>query len=269
MLPGVPGPSVAPWSLSFVGRPRWKGPAMNDRTLDLGLRTGNLLLDALDEDERVLMLADSVTRPIEVGNTLFRPGDEIGYVACPTRGTLSMLAQPNESTPVEAATVGREGAASVHSAPGSRRASQELVCQIDGEMITVGIERFAKQAQDGRLQALVYGYLEALVVQISLSAACNAVHHLNQRCARWLLQTHDRVDSDTFGLTQEYLGIMLGVQRPSVSIAQQSLQTAGCITFHRGTITITDREGLEAVACPCYEMIRAEYSRLVPLHIQR
>jgi CRP-like cAMP-binding protein len=242
---------------------------MHDRSPDPSQRTGNLLLDALDEDERALVLADSRTSPILVGTTLFHPGDEIGYVAFPTRGCLSMLAQPENSTPVEAATIGREGAASLHSSLGSRRASQELVCQIDGEMITVGIERFVKQANEGQLQGLVYGYLEALVVQISLSAACNAVHHLNQRCARWLLQTHDRVDSDTFGLTQEYLGIMLGVQRPSVSIAQRTLQAAGCITFHRGTITVTDREALEAAACSCYEMIRTEYSRLVPLHIQR
>jgi hypothetical protein len=136
-------------------------------------------------------------------------------------------------------------------------------------MITVGIERFVKQANEGEFQSLIYGYLEALVVQISLSAACNAVHHLNQRCARWLLQTHDRVDSDTFELTQEYLGIMLGVQRPSVFIAQRTLQAAGCISFRRASITVTDREALETATCPCYEMIRAEYSRLVPLRVQR
>jgi hypothetical protein len=170
---------------------------------------------------------------------------------------------------VEAATIGREGAGSLHSALGSRRATQELVGQIEGQMILVGIERFVKQANEGQLQSLVYGYLEAMVVQISLSAACNAVHQVNRRCARWLLQTHDRVDSDTFGLTQEYLGVMLGVQRPSVSIAQRTLQAAGCISCHRGSITVTDREALEAAACPCYEMIRTEYSRLVPFHIQR
>ena len=85
---------------------------------------------------------------------------------------------------------------------------------------------------------------------------------------RWLLQTHDRVDSDTFGLTQEYLGVMLGVQRPSVSIAQRTLQAAGCITFRRGSITVVDREALEAAACACYELIRTEYSRLVPLQVQ-
>jgi CRP-like cAMP-binding protein len=242
---------------------------MHDRSSERSERTGNLLLDALSDDERALVLTDARTKPIQVGTTLFHPGDATGYVAFPTSGTLSMIAQPDGSMPVEAATIGREGAASLHSALGSRRATQELVCQIDGEMIIVGIERFTKQSQEGRFQDLVYGYLEALVVQISLSAACNAVHHLNQRCARWLLQTHDRVDSDTFGLTQEYLGIMLGVQRPSVSIAQRTLQAAGCISVRRGSITIEDREALEAATCPCYEMIRSEYSRLVPLRIRR
>jgi CRP-like cAMP-binding protein len=242
---------------------------MHDRSPDLRHPTGNLLLDALSEDERALLLTEARTKPIEVGAALFRPGDAIGYVPFPLRGTISMLAQPDGTGPVEAATIGREGAGSLHSALGSRRASQELIGQVDGEFIAVGIELFSKQANQGQLQSLVYGYLEALVVQISLSAACNAVHHLNQRCARWLLQTHDRVDSDTFGLTQEYLGVMLGVQRPSVSIAQRTLRAAGCISFRRGSITVTDREALEAAACPCYEMIRAEYSRLVPLHVQR
>jgi CRP-like cAMP-binding protein len=241
---------------------------MSDRSPDTQ-PTRNVLLDALGDDERALLLAEARTRPIEVGTVLFRPGEAIGYVAFPTSGTLSMLAQPDDATPVEAATIGREGAASLHSALGSRRATQELVGQVDGEMITVGIEPFVKQAQEGQLQGLVFGYLEALVVQISLSAACNALHHLNQRCARWLLQTHDRVDSDTFGLTQEFLGIMLGVQRPSVSIAQRTLQAAGCISFRRGSITVVDREALEAAACPCYEMIRAEYARLVPFLVQR
>jgi CRP-like cAMP-binding protein len=241
---------------------------MHDRS-EFPERTHNLLLDALSRDERDALLTDARTRPIHVGTTLFRPGDAIDYVPFPTSGTTSMLAQPDRSTPVEAATIGREGAGALHSALGSRRATQELVGQVEGEMITIGIERFAKHVQEGDFQGLVYGYLEALVVQISLSAACNAVHHLNQRCARWLLQTHDRVDSDTFGLTQEYLGIMLGVHRPSVSLSQRTLQSAGCITFRRGSITVVDREALEEAACACYEMIRSEYSRLVPLRIQR
>jgi CRP-like cAMP-binding protein len=241
---------------------------MDDRSPAAADRTGNLLLDALGEDERALVLADAERRSIQVGGVLFRHGDPIGYVAFPLSGTLSMAAQPDDSTTVEAATIGREGAASLHSALGSRRATQELVGQVEGEMIAVGMETFTKYAHAGHLQALVYGYVEALVVQISMSAACNAVHHLTQRCARWLLQTHDRVNSETFGLTQEYLATMLGVRRPSVSVTQQTLQAGGCISFRRGSITVVDREALEAAACPCYELIRAEYSRLVPLRLQ-
>ena len=240
---------------------------MPDRP-DPALRTGNLLLDALGSAERTDVLANAWKRSLDVGEVLLSPGDPVRYVAFPTIGALSMISQPDDAVPVEAATIGLEGASSIHSALGSRTASQELVSQVQGEMITMDVDAFALKAQDGRFKAVVYGYLEALVVQISLTAACNAVHHLNQRCARWLLQTHDRVEGDTFGLTQEYLGVMLGVQRPSVSIAQRTLQAAGCITFRRGSITVLDREALEAAACPCYEMIRTEYSRLVPLTLK-
>ena len=232
--------------------------------------TGNLLLDAMGQDARASLLAKSRRTPIEVGRVLFRPGDAITYVPFPLIGTLSLLAQPDDDMPVEAATIGNEGAAKLPSALGSQTASQELVGQVAGEMIAVPIETFTKHVQEeDRFRDLVYGYIEALVVQISLTAACNAVHHVNQRCARWLLQTHDRVEGDTFGLTQEYLGVMLGVQRPTVSIAQRTLREAGCITFSRGSITVVDREGLEAAACHCYEMIRTEYSRLVPLRDRR
>src|SRR5215210_1754151 len=171
MSPGVRGLGVATRSLSLAGLPPQKGPAMHDRPPEFPDRTGNLLLDALDRDERDALLTDSRTIPIHVGTTLFRPGDAIDYVPFPRSGPISMIAQPDRSTPVEAATIGREGAGSLHSALGSRRASQELVGQVDGSMITIGIDRFAKHAQEGELKGLVYGYLEALVVQISLSAA--------------------------------------------------------------------------------------------------
>jgi hypothetical protein len=232
-------------------------------------KVGNLILDAMGYDARASLLEKSRRTPIEVGKVLFRPGDAITYVPFPLIGCLSLLAQPDEM-PVEAATIGNEGAAKLPSALGSQTASQELVGQVAGEMIAVPIEIFTKHVEEeDRFRDLVFGYIEAMVVQISLTAACNAVHHVNQRCARWLLQTHDRVQDDTFGLTQEYLGVMLGVQRPSVSIAQRTLREAGCISFSRGLITVEDREGLEAAACRCYELIRTEYSRLVPLRDRR
>ena len=265
--PGVPDLRVAARSSSADGYPNEGKLAVPDRP-DPMSRTGNLLLDALGAAERADVLANAWKRPIAVGEVLLNPGDPLRYVAFPTHGALSMVSQPDDTVPVEAATIGLEGASSVHSALGSRTASQELISQVAGEMITVDVDTFVTKAKAGRFQAVIYGYLEALVVQISITAACNAVHHLNQRCARWLLQAHDRVDGDTFGLTQEYLGVMLGAQRPSVSIAQRTLRAAGCITFRRGSITVVDREALEAAACPCYEMIRTEYTRLVPLTLK-
>ena len=94
-------------------------------------------------------------------------------------------------------------------------------------------------------------------------AGCNRLHPLEERCARWLLLTHDRVGRDTFLLTHEYLGYMLGVRRPSVTLALGMLQRAGLITYHRGEVTVTDREGLEHAACECYGVIVAEYDRLL------
>ena len=229
-------------------------------------KTDNLILDSLDPAEREDLLAGAEPRALEVGHVFLSPGDQITEVIFPRSGTVSVVTEPRTGQRVEAATVGREGVGSVHSALGSRVAGQELVGQVSGEAIAVDVDLFAKlSSHPGKLQDLIHGYLEAFFAQASLSAACNAVHNLNERCARWLLLTHDRVDSDTFDLKQEFLAVMLGVQRPSVSISAGTLQEAGLITYRRGSITILDREGLEDATCPCYEMIRSEYSRLVPL----
>jgi CRP-like cAMP-binding protein len=229
-------------------------------------RTGNLLLDALDDGDRDVLLADSRTRPLQIGSVLMNPGDPITSVFFPTIGTLSLVAEPEAEHRVEAATIGREGVANVYAALGSREAGQQVIGQIGGEMIEVDLDTFAKVFDQpaSRLRDLVLGYIEALFAQASLNTACNALHHVNERCARWLLSAHDRVDSDTFVLKQEFLAIMLGVHRPTVSIAAATLQAAGCITYKRGVITIVDRETLEDSACPCYEAIQREYRRLVP-----
>lgn len=228
--------------------------------------TRNLLLDALPPADREALLASAVRQPIGVGTVLLAPGDEITTVPFPVEGTLSLVAEPDQDHRVEAASIGREGLGSVHAALGSRTASQRLFGQVPGEMITVDVETFARLAgQPGRLQRLVYGYIEATFTQAALSAACNALHHVNQRCARWLLMSHDRVDGDTFELRQEFLAYMLGVQRPTVTIAAGNLAGAGLITYHRGVITIVDRERLEEACCPCYGLIQEEYTRLVPI----
>jgi CRP-like cAMP-binding protein len=231
----------------------------------VGARTRNLLLDALPPSVRDELLGGLEPRVIEPGEAWRRPGEAVTTVAFPITGSLSLIAETDHQR-VEAATIGQEGAADVFSAIASRVAPLLMIAQVAGRAYEVPIDRFLGiYAKDETLQRLIHGYVEALFVQTSMSTLCINVHHLNERCARWLLQTHDRVDADTFELKQEFLAIMLGVRRPSVSIAAKALQGSGLIDYRRGKISIVDREGLEDAACSCYEEIRSAYSRLVPL----
>jgi CRP-like cAMP-binding protein len=120
-------------------------------------------------------------------------------------------------------------------------------------------------AGDGKLRELLLGYTQALFAQISQSVACNGTHSIQERCARWLLGTHDRAGADQFVLTQEFLADMLAVRRPSVTVAAGMLQKAGLIEYRRGHITILDRPGLEASSCECYRAILDAYETFVPI----
>jgi len=115
----------------------------------------------------------------------------------------------------------------------------------------------------GKLRQVMFAYAQALFVQISQGVACNSSHSIQERCARWLLETHDRAGSDSFELTQEFLSDMLGVRRPSVTVAARTLQEAGIIHYERGRITVIDRPALEDASCECYGVISREYERLV------
>ena len=230
-----------------------------------GERTGNQLLDSLTPPERDALCAGAERRPIPVGTVRRNPGDAIDVVIFPISGTYSIIVAPEEDG-VETATIGREGMVDAHGAIGSGIASEVLLGQVPGESIDVSTETFLKVYEDRRgVRSLVHRYIEAAFAETAYSAGCLALHHVNQRCARWLLETHDRVDSDTFELKQEFLAMMLAVTRPSVSIAAGALQEAGTITYRRGKITIVNREALEDASCSCYSLIRAQYSRLVPL----
>ncbi|HYM14991.1 MAG TPA: helix-turn-helix domain-containing protein, partial [Dehalococcoidia bacterium] len=124
-------------------------------------------------------------------------------------------------------------------------------------------ERFRKHVdQIPALQALLGSYAVALFALVAQSAACNRMHSLVERSARWLLMTHDRVAADDFRMTHDFLSEMLGVCRPSISVAAEALRSAGCITYHRGEITVLDRRGLEAASCECYGLVRERFDRL-------
>ena len=228
-----------------------------------------MLLDALPDDDFALFIGDTTAPSMyEHGDVLQRPNAQVENVHFPTSGVMSVIALlEGGSRPVEAVTVGREGMTNVHAVLGSRRTGAEsTVAQVEGKGFTVPVEQFGEHAsRPGPLQRIVHGYAQAYRAQTAYGAACNAVHYVTRRCARWLLQTHDRVVSDSFYLTQEYLATMLGVERSTVSVAAADLHRNGLIDYRRGHVRILDREGLEAASCECYENIRTEYSRLVPL----
>ena len=115
---------------------------------------------------------------------------------------------------------------------------------------------------DAALQKLLLRYTQATLSAVAQSAACNRLHLLEQRCARWLLACHDRAEADTFPMTQKFLALMLGVRRPGVTLAARSLREHGLITYNHGTISVLDRRGLEAAACECNRIIRDQFARV-------
>jgi CRP-like cAMP-binding protein len=147
---------------------------------------------------------------------------------------------------------------------GSETASNEAFVQLNGNGLRIPTAILLDAVdQSSDLRRRLLRFAQALSFQISQSAACNARHVVEERCARWLLAARDRVDGDELALTHEFLGIMLGVRRAGVTVAAGSLQQAGLISYRQGRVTILDRDSLEAAACECYRITRDEYDRLL------
>lgn len=140
----------------------------------------------------------------------------------------------------------------------------ETLIQVpDGDAEAMSVEDFRRETQkQDALHDLVGRYTQVVIAQMMQSAACNAMHHVQQRCARWLLMTHDRMHQQDFTLSHEFLAVMLGVQRPTVSVVAATLQHAGLIHYIHGRVTVMNRPGLEAAACECYPIIRAHFDSL-------
>lgn len=203
---------------------------------------------------------------VELKQLLFEPGRRIESVYFPETAVISILTTMDDGTGVEIATVGNEGMVGVPMFLGSasmpvREFSQ---VQVPGEVVRMDGAAFQREtAPGGPLHAVLQRYVLAFFSQTSQQVACNSLHSVEERCSRWLLLTHDRVGSDEFPLTQEFLSQMLGVRRASVTVVAGILQRAGFIRFRRGRMTILDRQGLEESSCECYGIIRAEFDRLL------
>lgn len=166
---------------------------------------------------------------------------------------------------VEAATVGDEGMLGVEAFLGDHIiAPGETLIQVpetDAEVMRVDDFR-RETARPGAFKTIVGRYAQVIIAQMMQSTACNALHHVQQRCARWLLLTHDRMHEQDFHLSHEFLAVMLRVKRPTVSVVAGTLQQAGFIRYTHGHVTVLDRKGLEAAACECYPIVRAHFDRL-------
>ena len=227
---------------------------------------GNRLLDSLSPAKEADLAPHLEHVRLELKELLFEPGKRIDSVYFPITAVASLLNLVEDTSGVEIATVGNEGLGGLSVSWGINTFNpREFVqCQVPGDALVMDAETFAsKVAAGGELTWLVHRYTQAFVTQIGQQVACNGLHSIQERCARWMLLTHDLVGSDEFPLTQEFLAQMLGVRRPSVTVVAGILQQAGFIRFHRGRITVTDRRGLENSSCDCYRVLREVFDRLV------
>jgi CRP-like cAMP-binding protein len=226
----------------------------------------NRLLARLPSDELERVKPYLRTTQTRVRQVFHGPGDTIHDVVFLNGGVASMTTVMQDGTLVETATVGSEGMVGMEVFLGSDVASGETMMQVadaheDAEYMPVNLFR-AELERRGALFQGVQRYSQALMTLMMHSTACMALHEVQERCCRWLLMTHDRVPGDQFDLSQEFLAMMLGSTRPTVSIVASTLQKAGLITYRRGHITILDRNGLEAASCECYATVKAQFDRL-------
>ena len=223
----------------------------------------NKLLSFLSGEEMESLEPHLEDFPLEFKFLIYEAGGTIADVYFPRSGVISLVTVMKDGAQLEIATVGNEGMVGLPVFLGSNSSAIRTICQIPGDAWRMKAEIFREQINQPKLHDIQNRYSQALFAQVAQGNACNNAHSIQQRCARWLLTTHDRVDSDEFPLTQEFLSQMLGARRATVNEASARLQRSGMITYKQGRIKILDRAALEAASCECYYTINSEYERLL------
>jgi len=227
-------------------------------------RTGNRLLDLLppNEHEQLQPLLRKVE--LSVKQTLYEPHARVELVYFPTNCVLSAVTIMLDGSAIEVATTGNEGMSGLPAFGVIGTSPHRVFVQIAGQAWQAdGVALSKKLGELAKFREVIARYQEALLFQISQCVACNGLHVIVERCCRWLLMTHDRVDGDEIALTHEFLSYMLGCRRSGVTEVLQSLQQQGLIRYAQGRITVLDRDRLEELACECYHNVRAEYERML------
>jgi CRP-like cAMP-binding protein len=228
------------------------------------VRGKNRLLAALPRDEYDRLHPNLVKVSLPLKEILYEANGPIPHVFFPLNGVVSLVILMESGFTLEVGTIGNEGMVGTPVFLGSESSPTRAISQVPGEALRMEAKVFQEEMKrGGPLYDLVQRYTQAMINQISQSTVCNRRHSVQKRMCRWLLMSHDRVGSDEFQLTQEFLSQMLGVRRPTVSAVAGILQKAGLLTYHRGRMTILDRKGLEAASCECYQVVREELDRLL------
>jgi CRP-like cAMP-binding protein len=224
----------------------------------------NRILKALSQDALTRLLPKLEKVSLSLRKLLYEVDEPIPYVYFPLSGVYSVVSSMEDGATVEVATIGNEGMVGLPVFLGTDSIPLKAFTQIPGEALRMNAQAFRETLKQGNSEISIWlhRYTQALFHQVAQHAACNRLHAVEERCARWLLMSHDRVGRDQFPLTQEFLSQMLGIRRASVPVATGILQKAGLITYHRGVITILDREKLEEASCGCYAIVSKEYDRL-------
>jgi CRP-like cAMP-binding protein len=236
---------------------------MSTLSSDLTQRSNHLLASLSESEYREIapdLYPVHLHRKVVVGERDM-PATNVYF---PCGGVLSVLAFMQSGAAVEVGTIGKEGFFGLELLVGGNEWTETTVCQVEGPSLRMPVAAFrAAIAGDTPLRRITQRYLMAYVALVSQSVACNRLHNVEERFARWVLMTHDRVDGDEFFLTQDFIADMLGVHRPSVSLVAGAFQQAGFIKYSRGAMTILNREGLEEASCECYSTTTAQFARLM------
>lgn len=241
-----------------------KKTSRDDQPVTLPAIGQNAILHALSDSSAARILERGALVRVVLRQKIYEAEQQIDDVYFPLDCVLSVVARMKDGSQIEVGTIGREGMSAFPLLMGASSTANVCYCQVRGRAIRISADLFRElAASDPGFRQLLDRYLQAYVNMLGQLAACNRLHTIYERCARWLLMTRDRMDLDAIPLTQEFLAMMLGTGQSGVAIAAGTLQHAGLIQYTRGTIAILDRPGLETASCECYEVARSQFGGLL------
>jgi CRP-like cAMP-binding protein len=223
----------------------------------------NFLLSALHSDDESALTPHLKEISLSRGQVLYQPGDEADLIYFPSSACISVVTIMEDGRTFETGTIGRESASGLVDAMAGARVSNRVFVQLAGGAMTLSAAAFRGRLRESpSLSRLALLHLRAIIRQAETQAACNVAHNADARLARWLLMTEDRVGGASFPLTQEYMSVMTGVQRTTVSMMAAALKRDGVIDYSRGNVAILDQTELKARACECYGEMERQFLQL-------